>query len=89
MSSGLLFGAALIFHGFASTDDAERFADFVIREYQRPCLIPLRASDVNEWCLYPFELDGPTVLVKRDHQWTLEDEIEAAVERFGGRFAGT
>jgi len=47
MSSGLLFGAALIFHGFASTDDAERFADFVIREYQRPCLIPLRASDVR------------------------------------------
>ena len=89
MSSGLLFGAALIFHGFASTDDAERFADFVIREYLRPCLIPLRASDVNEWCLYPFELDGPTVLVKRDHQWTLEDEIEAAVARFGGRFAGT
>jgi len=89
MSSGLLFGAALIFHGFASTDDAERFADFVIREYQRPCLIPLRASDVSAWCLYPFELDGPTVLVKRDHQWTLEDEIEAAVARFGGRFAGT
>jgi len=41
------------------------------------------------WCLYPFELDGPIVLVMRDHLWTLEDEIEAAVERFGGRFAGT
>jgi len=89
VNAEVVFGGALIFHGFASTDDAERFADFVIREYLRPCLLPLRASDVNEWCLYPFELDGPTVLVKRDHQWTLEDEIEAAVARFGGRFAGT
>lgn len=85
----LQFGGVLIFDGFPSMDEAEGFAEWAGDTFGRATSVTTFAATVNEREKFPYTLDPPVVTVRRDENWTREDEIEAGVATFGGRFAGT
>lgn len=83
---------ALIFDGFSSREQAEKFVEFVKNTYalkgdvfdsheemQTPT--PDKLSDV-----FPFDLEPPIVLVERGET---DSEVVQSVSQFGGSFAGT
>lgn len=85
----VIFAKSLIFHGFPNRAAAELFVDHVGAEFGRECAVYDDPDAASDAAIFPYVLDAPCVLVARDKDWTLEREIEHAVGRFGGKFAGT
>jgi hypothetical protein len=80
----------LIFDQFESWETAEAFAAFITAKYNRSATVYADQEESDAVDPIPCPLSPPIVLVERrvvgEPQ---EQEIEALVGSFGGRFAGT
>ena len=89
----VVFSGHMIFDSFPTFEDAEAFADHIGDSFARVCVVSTARDDKLE--PFPFGLFPPVVYVRRAPLWETDDEqrierhIEAAVEGFGGKFAGT
>jgi hypothetical protein len=79
----------LIFYRFPSRKKAEAYAMCVTEKYGRSATVYDTQEQSAAVDPFPFRLLPPIVLVERDEELTLEDEIAATVKRYGGKFAGT
>jgi hypothetical protein len=84
----------LIFDNFPNHAVADDFAMHVRDSFGRATRVCNSRNEFDKHELFPFELQPPMVLVERDKidcdpSSELESKIEALVEEFEGRFAGT
>ena len=84
----------LIFDNFKNLEVADDFAIHVRDSFGRAARVCSSRDEFDKHELFPFELQPPMVLVERDKtdcdpSSKLESKIEALVEEFEGRFAGT
>lgn len=83
------FSGHLIFDRFATMEDADEFAAYVVDRYGLAAIVSTKQDDELE--PFPFVLDPPVVYVKRRDPWDQVEEraLGASVRAFGGTFAGT
>ena len=79
----------LIFDGFASLEDAQRFADTTRALHGLEAQVFSSAARAHAIDPFPYGLNPPVVHIERVDAGALEHEIEESVRDFGGRFAGT
>ena len=79
----------LIFDRFRDRRLAEEFAAHVKGEFQKSATVCDSQDESDQHDPFPFALDPPIVLVERDDDLGIENEIECSVDPFGGQFAGT
>lgn len=80
---------SLIFDGFPGYASADAFGFACYQRFGRTYDLYRDADVAADCALFPYVLTAPVVLVERRSDDAEEAEIEAFVEEFGGRFAGT
>ena len=79
----------LIFDKFTSRSRAITFAEQVRKRFGREATVCDSQEESDAIDPFPWVLAAPIVLVERDDERTLENEIETLGEQFTGTYAGT
>ena len=79
----------LIFDGFKTEEQAKSFQAFVQAHFTKATYLALSQEESDKIDPFPYPLTPPIVLVERDFNQYIEQDIQTSVNAFGGTFAGT